>query len=78
MEKLEAGPKKVPTCDHPLCRQIPTEPVPPTPACIMTIAYPSGSPDQPTISMTKDCPSPEVALAVLLAALLRSTMPDSP
>lgn len=48
----------------------------PLPACQVMIEYPKAAPDQPTYSVSKDCPNPEVALAVILAALLRALMPD--
>ena len=69
--------KKVPIiCDEGYCRPrtpTPVEVLPPAPLCTVVVTYPKGAADQPLISYDPQmCPNPEVALAILVAALLRA------
>lgn len=72
--------KKIPViCDeNGFCKpaHLPGGPLEPYPLCTVTITYPKDSPEQPMVKFTPDtCPNPEVALAVLLAALLKANLP---
>jgi hypothetical protein len=72
---METINKKQPVCEvGKPCIITPTEG--PLPICQVMIEFPKGSPDQPTYSVSKDCPNPEVAIALILAALLRAAVPD--
>jgi hypothetical protein len=50
------------------------EPLPPWPVCTVTVAFPQGLPEAPTISASKGCPDAQVALAlsIMVTALLRA------
>jgi hypothetical protein len=75
MRPMDSVNKKQPVCEvGKPCVISPN--VGPLPICQVVIEYPKGSPDQPVYTASKDCPNPEVALAVILSALLRALMPD--
>lgn len=67
---MEADAKKLSPCDRPRCTiDVSTGP---HQVCQLVIEYPTKAPEKPTLRVSEGCPNPEVALAILLAALVQA------